>query len=63
MAFGIIVAIIGVIAYLRMFRKNKLQEAPPAQEDVSSPNLTYTAASRENEDKDHAKSEQADTRD
>ncbi|WP_169085617.1 hypothetical protein [Paenibacillus sp. PL91] len=39
LAFGIIVAVIGVIAYLRMFRKDRLSSASHRSVDISSPNV------------------------
>ncbi len=63
LAFGIVVAVIGVIAYLRMFRKNKAQDTSPSPEDDSSPGFTYTAATREMKEEARSKSERADTRD
>ncbi|GKU77985.1 hypothetical protein [Paenibacillus sp. L3-i20] len=37
LAFGIVVAIIGVIAYLRLFRKEKPPVAPHSRTDATPP--------------------------
>lgn len=62
LAFGIIVAVIGVIAYLRMFRKDRLTGAPGLT-DVSPPKPAAAAAARENAQDLASKSEQAAPRD
>jgi hypothetical protein len=40
LAFGIVVAIIGVIAYLRMFRKDRLSSTSHPAADVPPPTVT-----------------------
>lgn len=41
LAFGILVAVIGVIAYLRMFRKDRLDSIPKTTPAVSPPSPIY----------------------
>ncbi|MOA01078.1 hypothetical protein D3C78_1204650 [compost metagenome] len=43
LAFGIIVAVIGVIAYLSMYRKDRLSTMAQSTSDVTPPNSTVAA--------------------
>ncbi|CAM4093213.1 hypothetical protein L1N85_10355 [Paenibacillus alkaliterrae] len=63
LAFGILVAVIGVIAYLRMFRKDRLSRAYQSTTDVPPPHPTIVGNTRENGQDSKAKSEQAAPRD
>lgn len=63
LAFGMLVAIIGVIAYLRMFRKDRLSSTSDQAADVSPPNIINTAKSMESGHNTEAKPEQAAPRD
>lgn len=62
LAFGIIVAIIGVIAYLRMFRKDRLSSTSHQAADVSPPNRVIAVKSTDGGYNKEAKSEQAPPR-
>ncbi|WP_138756522.1 hypothetical protein [Paenibacillus sinopodophylli] len=59
LGFGIVVAVIGVIAYLRMFRKDRLSSTSNQTDDVSSPNVIISAKSRDGGHAKEAKPEQA----
>lgn len=63
LAFGIVVAIIGVIAYLRMFRKDRLSSTSHQPDDVSSPNVFISAKSMDGGHAKDVNSEQAAPRD
>ncbi|WP_028612711.1 hypothetical protein [Paenibacillus harenae] len=63
LAFGIIVAVVGVIAYLRMFRKDRLSASTRPKADESPPLQAYTANGAENGYKSEAKPEQASPHD
>lgn len=62
LAFGMLVAVIGVIAYLKMFRKDRLSSTSD-QTDVSPPNIIIAAKSMESGHIKEAKPEQAAPRD
>ncbi|HTG69390.1 MAG TPA: hypothetical protein VL921_09055 [Candidatus Udaeobacter sp.] len=63
LAFGMLVAIIGVIAYLRMFRKDRLSSTSDQAADVSPPNIIIAAKSMESGHNMEAKPEQPAPRD
>lgn len=63
LAFGMLVAVIGVIAYLRMFRKDRLSSTSDQSADVSPPNIIIAAKSMESGHSTEAKPEQAGPRD
>ncbi|MCA0756940.1 hypothetical protein KP806_17920 [Paenibacillus sp. N4] len=63
LAFGILVAVIGVIAYLRMFRKDRLTGAPGSLTDISPPKPAAAVSTRENAQDLASKSEHAAPRD
>lgn len=63
LAFGIVVAVIGVISYLRMFRKDRLSEAAQPAVDVSSPNPIIPAKSTDGGHSSEAITEHAGQRD
>lgn len=62
LAFGMLVAVIGVIAYLKMFRKDRLSSTSD-QTDVSPPNIIIAVKSMESGHNKEAKPEQAAPRD
>ncbi|KRE46764.1 hypothetical protein [Paenibacillus sp. Soil522] len=62
LAFGMLVAVIGVIAYLRMFRKDRLSSTSD-QTDVPPPNIIIAAKSMDSGHNKEAKPEQAAPRD
>ncbi|WP_139990719.1 hypothetical protein [Paenibacillus paridis] len=59
LGFGIGVAVIGVIAYLRMFRKDRLSSTSHHAADVSPPNGAVTAKTMDSGHNNEAKTEQA----
>ncbi|MDQ8736170.1 hypothetical protein [Paenibacillus sp. LHD-38] len=63
LGFGIVVAIIGVIAYLRMFRKDRLSSTSHQPDDVSPPNVFIAAKPMDGGHNKDVKSEQAPPRD
>jgi hypothetical protein len=63
LAFGIGVAIIGVIAYLRMFRKDRLSSTSNQSADVSPPNVIRITTARDSEHNQPPKSEKTAPRD
>jgi hypothetical protein len=63
LAFGIVVAVIGVIAYLRMFRKDRLSGTAQPAANVSSPKLNIAAKSTDGGHSTEAITEHAGQRD
>ncbi|WP_424768714.1 hypothetical protein [Paenibacillus sp. sgz302251] len=63
LAFGIMVAVIGVIAYLRMFRKDRLAAASQPGVDAPPPQQAFAANTRDHELHADSQSEQATTKD
>ncbi|CAM4524742.1 hypothetical protein FHS16_003456 [Paenibacillus endophyticus] len=63
LGFGIAVAVVGVIAYLRMFRKDRLSSTSHQADDVSPPNVFISAKSTDGGHKKEAKPEQATPQD
>ncbi|NIK78105.1 hypothetical protein FHS15_003243 [Paenibacillus castaneae] len=59
LAFGIVIAVICVIAYLRMFRKDRLDSRAQSAPIVSPPRPKYPAAAKDNGQSPEAVSEQA----
>ncbi|OMF32665.1 hypothetical protein BK133_14305 [Paenibacillus sp. FSL H8-0548] len=63
LGFGIVVAVIGVIAYLRMFRKDRLSSHSHQAADVSPPNVITPVKPTDSGHIKEAKPEQAMPRD
>lgn len=63
LAFGIIVAVIGVLAYLRMFRKDRLSAASRSGADVSPPKGINSAAETDDRTNLETVTEHAATKD
>ncbi|MBD2872411.1 hypothetical protein [Paenibacillus arenilitoris] len=63
LAFGIAVAVIGVVAYLKMFRKGRSAPETRPKADGSPPHPSYAAGNQENGYQSEPRSEQASPRD